>query len=92
MYQCLALSQKFSEQELRNLFQHLDEDGGWYSRRTFYFLLLHHARDRQFLQSILSRAASELDPVLKREVLSWAQLWGKKGLSREQLMEALGVS
>ena len=92
VYQCLALSQQFSTRELREMFCCLDSDGGWYSRRTMYFLLLHHGRDRQFLQSILSRASREPDPILKREVLSWVHLWGAKGLSREQLMEALGVS
>jgi hypothetical protein len=92
VYQCLALSQQFSPKELRQLFSNLDETDGWYSRRTVYFLLLHHSHDRQFLQSILSRVAREPDPVLKREILSWVELWGKKGLNREQLMEALGVT
>lgn len=91
IYQCLALSQEFSTKELRVMFRGLDGFEDWYSKRTVYLLLLHHSRDSQFLMSILSHAASESDPVLKREVLSWAELWGKKGLSREQLMDALGV-
>jgi len=91
LYQCLALSQEFSTKELRDMYRSLDGYKDWYTKRTVYLLLLSHSRDSQFLMSIVAHAAGESDPVLKREVLSCVELWGKKGLSREQLMDALGV-
>ena len=92
IYQCLTIGQKFSTRELREIFRMLDMEISWYGKRNLYFLLLKHCKNKQLFRSILSKLGREGDPVLKREVLSFAKHWEVQGVPLKQLMEALGLA
>ena len=86
IFKCLALSQNFDGRELRELFNEISVNESWLAKRAGYLLLLHNTDDRQFLRSIVSRAAEEPGE-LQRQILFMEQVWEKNGITRKELME-----
>ena len=91
IYSCLAVSQNFTNQELHGFYEKLDSSQSWYAKKGIYLLLLSSTEDKQFVKSILSRAAKEKEPTLRREILYLVDLWELKGVSRDDLLDAFGL-
>ena len=91
IYSCLAISQVFSDYELRQILKKINITSSWFAKKTIYELLLKHCKNEQFLKSILYKVKNEENLALKREVLSFSLLWSEQGISNKDLLVALGI-
>ncbi len=91
IYSCLAISQVFSDYELRLIIKKLKTTSSWFAKKPIYELLLKHCKNEQFLESILYKVKNENNLALKREVLSFSKLWSERGISNKDLLIALGI-
>ena len=91
IYSCLAKSQVFSAYELRQIVKKLDLTSSWFAKKPIYMLLLKNCKNEQMKESILHKLKNENDFTLKRSVLDFSKLWSEKGISKKDLLIALGI-
>ena len=63
----------------------------WFAKKPIYMLLLKNCKNEQMKESILHKLKNENDFTLKRSVLDFSKLWSEKGISKKDLLIALGI-
>ena len=91
IYRCLAISQVFSDYELRKIIKDLKIISSWFAKKSIYELLLKNCKNEQFLETILYKVKNENNLALKREVLSFSKLWSEQGISNKDLLISIGI-
>ena len=91
VYQCLAVTQKFSTRELKMFLRMLDEEESWFVKKNLYLLLLLHHQSPEFLHLIIQKAKEEQDSILFREVAFMIAQAKMDRLQKRQTLIELGV-